>query len=47
MSGLSVMLTAGGKCTLLPERNVTEMRGEKEEKEPVSLVSATFSERLT
>lgn len=41
------MLTAGGKCTLLPERNVTEMRGEKEEKEPVSLVSATFSERLT
>lgn len=38
---------AEGKHTLLQEHNTAEWRGEKEERETESLVSAEFTERLT
>ena len=47
----SVMLTADwswrGKSTVLHNGNVTEKRGEKEEREPESVLSAEFNQRFT
>lgn len=45
--GISKWIYLDGTCSLFHKRNVTERRGGKEEREPESLLSAEFTQRLT